>query len=568
MKTEMKIPADGWKGLKENWSKDIVSGLIVSLLALPLSLGIAQASDFPPIMGVLTAIIGGTLVSLIAGSKLTIKGPAAGLIVIVAGAVSEFGGGATGWSMALGAIVVAAILQVLLGFVKFGKMVDYFPHTVVHGMLGAIGFIILSKQLHLLMGVNPVHTDGPSIGKPLVEPIELFMALPRTYQSLLENHEHQIIFLIGIICLLIVFGWTVISDKFLKKIPAPLAVLALSIPLAGLLGFKQIQGGLLHVDNLFKAIDFNVNFSGITEHPGVFIKYVLMFALIGSIESLLTVKAIDILDPFKRKANANKDLIAVGVGNAVAGTLGGLPMISEVARSSANVNSGAKTRWANFFHGTFLIIFVVVLVPVIELIPKVALAAILIGVGYKLASVKEFIHIFKIGWWQLLVMVSTTIAILLTDLLIGVGIGLVIKFVIHYIGGLPIKNTFKAGIRIEDKDNTSIVHIIGGAVVTNLPGIMKTLSAIPAGKKINVDLSECILVDHTSMETFKAFKKDYKEEGGEFQFTGLERHKAISKHEDSTQFLPKEVRKELKHKRAEMNIGKASGAKREDRKNK
>ncbi len=544
----MKIPADGLKGLKENWSKDLVSGLIVSLLALPLSLGIAQASDFPPIMGVLTAIIGGTIVALLAGSQLTIKGPAAGLIVIVAGAVSEFGGGTTGWSMALGAIVVAALLQILLGFLKLGKLVDYFPHTVVHGMLGAIGFIILSKQLHLLMGVNPVHTEGIMKGKPLVEPLELFRALPDSFRSLQENQEHKEIFLIGIICLLIVFGWTVISDKFLKKIPAPLAVLALSIPLGALLGFGKIDGGLLKVDNIFKAVDFNVSFDGFSK-PGVFIKYVLMFALIGSVESLLTVKAIDILDPFKRKAKANKDLVAIGVGNAVSGVLGGLPMISEVARSSANVNSGAKTRWANFFHGTFLILFVVILVPVIELIPKVALAAILIGVGYKLASVKEFVHIFKVGWWQLLVMVSTTIAILLTDLLIGVGIGLAIKFIIHYMGGLPFRYTFKPDMEfLQDKDRT-IVYIRSGAVVTNLPGIMKKLETLPKGQTIFFDLSECFLVDHTSMETFKAFQREYIEDGGRCEFTGMDRHKHISKHEFSTMFLPKNIRADIKSRR-------------------
>src|SRR5688572_8108738 len=160
MKKQIEIPADGLKGLRQNWKKDLVSGLIVSLLALPLSLGIAKASDFPPVLGVLTAIIGGMVVSLFAGSVLTIKGPAAGLIVIVAGAVSEFGGGPQGWMMALGAIVVASVLQIIFGLLKLGKLADYFPHTVVHGMLGAIGFIILSKQLHLLMGVNPVHTEG------------------------------------------------------------------------------------------------------------------------------------------------------------------------------------------------------------------------------------------------------------------------------------------------------------------------------------------------------------------------------------------------------------------------
>ncbi len=545
----MQIPEDGIKGLKQNWSKDLVSGLIVSLLALPLSLGIAQASDFPPIMGVFTAIIGGIVVSFFAGSKLTIKGPAAGLIVIVAGCVSEFGGGTTGWAMALSAIFVAAIIQIILGLLKFGKLVDYFPHTVVHGMLGAIGFIILSKQLHLLMGVNPVYADG----KPIVNPIELYKELPHTYNVLLENHEHQVIFLIGVICLLIVFGWTVISDKFLKKIPAPLAVLALSIPLGALLGFKQIPGGLMKVDNLFKSLDFHINFNGIVEHPGVFIKYVIMFALIGGVESLLTVKAIDLIDPYKRKANANKDLVGLGIGNAVSSVFGGLPMISEVARSTANVNSGAKTRWANFFHGLFLVIFVVILTPVIELIPKVALAAVLIGVGYKLASVKEFIHIFKIGWWQLVVLVSTTIAILFTDLLIGVGIGLAVKFTIHYLGGLPLKNTFKAGINVEQDDDRYVMHISGGAVVTNLPGIMKKLEEIPPQSKIYVDLSQCNLVDHTSMETFKSFKKDYEADGGDFQFTGLERHKAISRHADSTKFLPKDVRKEM-NKRTTGNV--------------
>lgn len=548
MKTQMKIPADGLRGLKENWKSDLTSGMIVSLLALPLSLGIAKASDFPPIMGVLTAIIGGTVVGLLSGAPLTIKGPAAGLIVIVAGAVSEFGGGTTGWTLALGAIAVASILQVILGLLKLGKLVDYFPHTVVHGMLGAIGFIILSKQLHLLMGVNPVHTEGPLKGKPLVEPMQLFMALPDTIGQLQINQDHKIIFIIGVICLMIVFGWPIIVHKTLKKIPAPLAVLILSIPLASLLGFKNIQGGLLHVDNLFKAVNFHVDFSGIQSNPGMFIKYVLMFSLIGSTESLLTVKAIDIIDPYKRKSKANKDLIAVGIGNTLASILGGLPMISEVARSSANVNSGAKTRWANFFHGLFLIVFVVVLVPVIELIPTVALAAILIGVGYKLASIKEFIHIFKIGWWQLLVLVSTTVAILLTDLLIGVGIGLAIKFTIHYIGGLPIKYTFKSDVSITEEGDNVYIHIKGGAVVTNLPFIMKKIELIPSGNHITIDVSECFLVDHTSMETFKTFQKDYTAGGGSCEFIFGEQHKHISKHELSTMFLPKKIRKEIKNK--------------------
>lgn len=540
----MEIPEDGIKGLKQNWSKDLISGLIVSLLALPLSLGIAKASEFPAIMGVLTAIIGGTIVGILSGSPLSIKGPAAGLIAIVAGAVNGFGGGLEGWQMALGAIVVAAGIQVLFGVLKLGKFSDYFPHTVIHGMLGAIGFMILAKQLHILGGINPTHlVDGKT--KSMVEPIDLFLEIPNTIQHIITSPDNQKILMVGLICLIVVFGWPMIKNKFVKKIPAPLVVLIISIPLGMAFGLKDIKGGLVKVDNIFDVANYNVSFAGMTTHTGVFIKYVIMFALIGSIESLLTVKAVDLMDPWKRKSKTNKDLIAQGIGNGISGVLGGLPMISEVARSTANVNYGARTRWSNIFHGLFLFVFVVAATPVIELIPSTALAAMLIGVGYRLASIKEFIHIFKVGWWQLVVLVSTTVAILLTDLLVGVGIGLAVKFGIHYLGGLPLKNTFKAGFRVEFVTDRYIIHITGGAVVTNLPGIMKKINQIPRQKKIYVDLSQCILVDHTSMETFKAFKKDYEEDGGEFQFTGLERHKAISHHSNSTQVLPKNVRKEV-----------------------
>lgn len=549
MKSQMKIPADGLKGLKENWKKDLPAGLIISLLSLPLCLGIAQASDFPPIMGVLTAIIGGTIGSLLAGSPLNIKSPAAGLIVIVAGAVSEFGGGDHGWKIAAATIAVGGILQVALGLLKFGKLVNYFPLSVVHGMLGAIGFIILSKQLHVLMGVNPIHTDGMKMGKPIVEPLEVFAELPQTFKLLLLNHEHQVIFLVGIICLMIVFGLPAMSNKFLKKTPAPLAVLIIAIPLAALLSFYKIKGGLLHIDNIFKVVDFNAGFDGIISRPVIFIKYVLMFAFIGSLESSLAVKAIDLITPFKQKVKYNKDIIAIGIGNAIGGTLGGLPMISEVAKSSVNVSIGAKTRWANFFHGTFLLIFLLLLVPVIELIPKVALAAILIGVGYKLASVKEFIHILKIGWWELVAMIATTITILLSDILTGVVVGLAVVLVMHYIAGLPFKYTFKPDIELLMHKDRTIVYIRSGAVITNLPGIIKKLESLPKQHTIFVDLSECYLIDYTSQIAFEQFQKKYVKDGGRFEFTGMERHKHISKDKLSNMFLPREVRKDIKERR-------------------
>ena len=431
-KNKMKIPKDGIQGLKENFTSDALSGFLVFLLALPLSLGIAKASDFPAIYGLITAMVGGILVSLIAGSKLTIKGPAAGLIVIVAGSVTDFGGGEEGWHMALGAIVVAGVFQVLFGVLKLGKLSDFFPLSAVHGMLAAIGIIIFSKQIHLLAGINPLTHDGKSI----VEPLELLELIPSTLSHFFIHKEVAII---GLISLGIVFGWPMIKRGFLKKIPAPLVVLIVAIPLARLMGIHNVpehteNGILVKAFNplvsfdkgFFDIIGVKVSFDGLNQ-IGTFIKYVIMFALVGSLEALLTDKAIDMIDPYKRKSNTNKDLIAVGVGNIIAGTLGGLPMISEVARSSANVAIGGKTRWANFFHGVFILLFLIFAVSFSNYIPNAALAAMLIGVGYKLAHPKEFGHMAKIGLEQIAIFLVTILVTLASDLLVGIGAGIVFK---------------------------------------------------------------------------------------------------------------------------------------------
>ena len=343
MKPYNRIPKDGFQGLKENYASDAVSGLIVFLLALPLSLGIAKASEFPPLMGLLTAIIGGVVVSFFAGSRLTIKGPAAGLIVIMVEGVAEFGGGETGWHLLLGAVVVAGLVQVMFGILKMGKLSDFFPLSAVHGMLAAIGLIIILKQIPVLLNVDPALARGR-------EPFELLALVPDFIRHLDIRAT-----LVGLVSLAIMMGWSSISKGVLKKVPAALVVLLFAIPAELLLDFQHTEPGyaLVHIGNLVENIRVNVDFAGMSQ-TGLFIKYVIMLALVGSLESLLTVKAIDMMDPFRRKSDANKDLIAIGVGNTLAGILGGLPMISEVARSSSNVANGAKTRWANFFHGFFV----------------------------------------------------------------------------------------------------------------------------------------------------------------------------------------------------------------------
>lgn len=520
VKTTSHIPKDGIEGLKENFVSDSLSGFIVFLLALPLSLGIAKASDFPPIMGLITAIIGGILVSFLAGSKLTIKGPAAGLIVIIVGAVADFGGGETGWHLALGAIVVAGFIQVLFGVFKLGKLADFFPLSAIHGMLAAIGLIIIAKQIPVLLDVDPAMTKGKG-------PLQLLANIPN-FISHLDPRATAI----GLISLAVMMGWPYIKNNFIKKIPAPLIVLLIAIPAELIMNFQTTEPkyALVHIGNLMENIKINVDFSGIHQ-LGTFIKYVVMFALVGSLESLLTVKAIDLIDPYKRKSNTNQDLIAVGIGNMVSGILGGLPMISEVARSSNNVNNGAKTRWANFFHGFFILVFVLLASHLIELIPNTALAAMLITVGIKLAHPKEFIHIFKIGKEQLAIFLVTIFFTLVEDLLVGIAAGIVLKIIIHIINGAPISSLFKAPVTVSFDGSNYLVEVEKSAVFTNWIGIKNKLSAIPQGMNVTVDLSNTKLVDHSVMENINHFKHDYELEGGSLIIKGLDNHKTLSSHE-------------------------------------
>ena len=530
MKTN--LPKDGWQGLKENFSADAMSGFLVFLLALPLSLGIASASSFPPIFGLVTAMIGGIVVSFLAGSPLTIKGPAAGLIVIVAGAVDEFSkfspnvlpeeAATYGWQLALGAVVVAGVIQILFGLLKLGKYSDIFPLSAVHGMLAAIGIIIISKQIHILFGFNPM-IDG----KPMVEPVELIMELKKTFANFLE---HKDVLIVGLVSLFIVFGWPMIPVKALKKIPSALIVLLVAIPLSMYFGLHNVadikEGGIIikkgyqplldFKKGLFEIIGVNVSFEGLS-HVGVFIKYVIMFALVGSLEALLTVKAIDMMDPFKRKSNTNKDLMAVGFGNIVAGIFGGLPMISEVARSSANVNNGGRTRWANFFHGLFILIFLIFAVTFSDMIPKSALAAMLIGVGWKLAHPKEFGHMFKIGPDQLVVFLVTIITTLATDLLIGIAAGIVLKIILHMFRGVSLKSIVKAEFKVEN----NVIHVSGSIVFSNFLKLQAAIQKFPLTEQIHLDVTHVNFIDHSSIETLHQMENEFKLNGGMLDVIGL-----------------------------------------------
>lgn len=532
MKTKnVKLPATGFAGLKENWKADMLSGFLVFLIALPLCLGISMASGFPPVAGIFTAIIGGMLVSFFGGSNLTIKGPAAGLIVIALGAVQDLGNGdpLLGYKLALAVIVVAGIIQIIFGLIKSGALADFFPSAAVHGMLAAIGIIIASKQFFTLIGVKP---DAK-------EPLHLLLEIPSGFGKM--NPE---IAIIGIASLLILFGLPLIKNKYVKMIPAPLVVILVAIPLGKIFDLEHEHKYLFldhHEysigpkflvtlpDNLFSAITFP-DFSQIFSLVSV--KYIIMFALVGSLESLLSTKAIDTLDPYKRKSNMNRDLLGVGVGNTLAGLIGGLPMISEIVRSSANINNGAKTWWSNVFHGSFLLIFVSFFPNLIHQIPLAALAAMLIYTGYRLASPKEFYKTYKIGKEQLLIFLVTIGVTVSTDLLVGIAAGIITKFIVHFANGLPVKYMFKPMFTVTIRnENEYIVDVFHSAVFSNYLKLKKSLDSLPRGKSICIDFSNSNLIDHTVMENLHQYKLDYENEGGNFSLNGLENHLSFSKHD-------------------------------------
>jgi MFS superfamily sulfate permease-like transporter len=428
------------------------------------------------------------------------------------------GGGAEGWRLALGVIIVASILQIGFGFLKFGSLSDFFPHSAVHGMLAAIGLIIFSKQIHILLGIDPALLKGK-------EPLELFQMIPESIA-----HEDPRVTFIGILSLVIIFGLPLIKGKYAKKLPAPLLVLLVTIPLALVMDFKHTEPAfdMVSIGDFWGTVNFNTDFSAIGTF--VFWKYVIMFLFVGSLESLLTVKAIDGLDPWKRVSNPNKDLVAVGAGNMLAGLFGGLPMISEVARSSANINFGAKTRWSNFFHGTFLLFAMLLFIPIIEMIPNTALAALLIAVAYRLASPNEFFKTYKIGSEQLVIFVVTIIVTLSTDLLLGVGAGILMKLLFHLLNGVPFKNLFIAKYETTQRGDDFLIKIKDSAIFSNLLGFKKAFAAVKPGSKVVVDLNEAHLLDHSFMEYIHHLEEEQMHSGGSVTSVGFDRFKPFSNH--------------------------------------
>ena len=476
--------------------------------------------------GIFTAIIGGVLSTFVSNSELTIKGPAAGLIVIAIGCVNDFGFTAgrdpaadmQAYRLALGVGVAAGIIQIIFGRFRAGILGEFFPSAAVHGLLASIGVIIIAKQFPVTMGLG---SEGG--------PLELLAKIPEFMSNM-----HPQAGIIGIVSLALMFGLGFLKIPLISKIPAPMLVLVITVPM----GMHYELGKEFLVDvplNMFSALVFP-DFTGIPTFTGL--KYIILFALIGSLESLLSSKAIDQIDPWKRKTNQDRDLLAVGIGNTLAALVGGLPMISEIVRSKANIDNGARTRFANMFHGLCLLAFVALAPTLINQIPLAALGAMLVFTGFRLASPKEFVHMYHVGKEQLVIFVATIIGVLATDLLVGIGIGIVVKAIIHLINRAPFGSMFRLNIDVEREGaDEARITVKDSAIFSTWIGLKKRLDNVRVRKNVILDLSGTKLVDHTVMQHLIEAQAEFAENGAKLTIEGLDSHHALSEHPAAARVL-------------------------------
>ncbi|NJB71447.1 MFS superfamily sulfate permease-like transporter [Saonia flava] len=513
--------------------KNIFSGFVVSLIALPLGLGLALASEAPPISGIIAAVVGGVIASILGGSNVTITGPGNGLVIVLLGAITTLGNGNMyqGYLFTLAAIVVSGGLMLLLGFLKMGRLADFFPASAIEGMLAAIGLGILSKQFHIMIGNN---AEKGSI-------IELLYRIPKGMIMLFQSENQSILIAasIGIISLLIMIFYSKIRNKYFQLIPAPMWILILTI------GFGYIYASIGKAHPLNSSFLINIpddvfgnmafpDFSKIANKD--FILAVFAITLIASIESLLSIKAVDKLDPQNRRSNVNKDLKALGFATIVSGLLGGLNVVAVIARSSVNVNNGATNRSANFFHSLFLVAFVLLFQEQLKMIPLAALAAILVYTGYKLATPKTLRKIAKIGREQIVIFLVTLITTLFTNLITGIAAGILITIVIHIFinkgGRLFISHLFKPNVLMfkESDGGNYYVSVKYFCSFLNFYRLKNKLDAISEHEEVVLDFSMCSFVDHTAMEGLENYMASFEKRGGNFEVIGLDKHDTGSKH--------------------------------------
>lgn len=482
-------------------NSDFASGLVVFLVALPLCLGIALASGAPPLSGIISGVIGGIVVGLLSRSHLSVSGPAAGLTAIVLTAITDFGA----FDIFLTSVILAGIIQLILGFVRAGSISNYFPNNVIEGMLAGIGIIIILKQLPHAVGYdrdfegdeNFVQTDGGN-----------------SFTSILDSLDYMHIgaVIITLISLVILISWEKFAFlKKLKLVPGPLVAVVVGIVLNEI--FRSSGSSLAitgdHLVKLpvpqsfddFKNILVTPNFAAITD-PGVWVVGATI-AIVASIETLLCIEAADRMDDQKRYTDTNVELKAQGIGNIASALLGGLPMTSVVVRTSANKNAGAKTKMSAVIHGVLLLICVLSLPTILNMIPLATLAAVLLLVGYKLAKPAIFKHFWHQGKYQFIPFILTLLGVVFTDLLKGVALGIVVSVIFILRGNLKRAYNF----REEEYVDGDIIHIDLAQEVSflNKAAIKNTLSEIPSNSEVVIDASDTVYIAHDILDLIQEF---------------------------------------------------------------
>lgn len=505
-------------------SKNIFPGFVVSLIALPLGLGLALAAGVPPIAGITAAVVGGIIVSILGGSHVTITGPGNALAVATLSAVLTLGGGdlKAGYLFALGAIVCSGVLVYLLGLFRFGALSNFFPTAAVQGMLAAIGIIIMAGQLHVMLGeANPEANST----------IELLGSLPVTISNILSGEIAPLAYIIGVMSLLIMILYAVVRSKFLHLIPAPMWIVLLGI---GVAFFSQSYPHLITPLPAEQLVNIPANVLEGMSFPDFgkignldFWTATLSLTLIASIESLLSIKAVDKLDPENRRSNANKDMRALGIATVASGLLGGLNVVTVIARSSVNVNNGARTRWSNLFHALFLLVFILAFTPALKYIPMPALAAILVYTGYKLAAPSNFKKVAKVGWEQLLIFVLTMLTTIFSNLIIGICVGMAATLLLQLRAISRIKVFTRYLLRpntilFQESADQYLLSVKAFSNFINFLGLKNKLDSIPTDAKVIVDFSLAKYIDHSVLEQLDDYNESFRVAGGDLEIIGLD----------------------------------------------
>jgi len=493
---------------------DLPSGLVVFLVALPLCLGISLASGAPFFSGIISGIIGGIVIGALSSSPLSVSGPAAGLAALVFGAITSIGD----YSLFLCAVLIAGILQILLGVLKLGGIANYIPGSVIKGMLTSIGILIIAKQIPHAFGYDKDEKGNIT---------ELFPFGHENMHELLQPLQHIEVG-VFILCLLSIFIMIIWDKPFIKKrvkfVPGALVAVVVALVIneiwiktgseLAVLNEHLVQIKVAGSANEFFSFFTLPDFNGFLN--GSVIVYGIVIALIASLETLLSIEAIDNLDPERRVTNTNRELFAQGIGNSIAGLIGGLPVTSVIVRSSANVNSGAKSKLSTIIHGTLLLVSIVLIPTLLNKIPLSALAAILILTGYKLAKPSVFTNFWKAGKYQFIPFIVTVIVIIAIDLfdvyhpfsgkglIIGVIAGIIVATGAILHGNLKNsyyfhEDKYKEGDVIKIKLSEEVSFL-------NKASIRQTLDHMPENSKVVIDASNTKYIDYDVLELIKEFR--------------------------------------------------------------